>query len=536
MHGFRGGDGRAHRRARRNPVIDEDHGLLLQSERRPSGPIGELAARELGSFPRDNRVEITRVESEPRDGFIVVDDDVAGSDGPDREFRIERRTELAYEKHVERRRERASDFEGNGDAATRQAEHEQLAARPLASKPLPELPAGLLAVAENSAPSLEKCLHAREYAAPPRYRKYGSYVYVQEPTVSRMSPVPESEATLATAVAFLRQSESYAHRPAKVEVIETHFAYVFLAGPFVYKLKKPLRFHGIDFTTLALRRANCDLELTLNRRLAEAVYIDVVALRTEASSLVLESPGTGTVVEWLVKMHYLPRERMLDARALAGPIPRADLQTLLEKLAAFYARTAKAPWNGAEYQQRLEQHIAATGAELLGHKSLRDHSLVEHVVAAQRAFLDKAARMLDDRCRRGRIVDAHGDLRPEHILLGPAPQIIDCLEFSSELRLLDTAEEIAFLALECAALGRSGLAREIVMLYRTIARDEVAPTLLAFYCSRRALVRALLSVWHLDEPLAEPLRVHWLERTRWYLHAARAALDTAPGTDWWERL
>jgi aminoglycoside phosphotransferase family enzyme len=351
-----------------------------------------------------------------------------------------------------------------------------------------------------------------------------------------MRPVPDSEVTLATAVAFLRRPESYSHRPAKVEVIETHYACLFIAAPFVYKLKRPLRFHGIDFTTLALRRANCDLELTLNRRLAEAVYIDVVPLRMEPSGLVLESAGTGPVIEWLVKMHYLPRERMLDARAQTGPIPRADLQVLLEKLSAFYGRATRAPWNGVEYRRRLKRHIDTTREELLGHNSLRDVSLVEHVVAAQHAFLRHSSLMLDDRCREGRIVDAHGDLRPEHILLGPAPQIIDCLEFSAELRLLDTAEEIAFLALECTALGRGALAREIVALYRMIARDEVAPTLLDFYYSRRALVRALLSLWHLDEPLAEPLRAHWLERARWYLEAARTALDAPPGTDSWERL
>jgi aminoglycoside phosphotransferase family enzyme len=342
-----------------------------------------------------------------------------------------------------------------------------------------------------------------------------------------MTPVRDADAAFATTVAFLRRPDSYSHRPATVEVIETHFAYLFLAGPFVYKLKKPRRFHGIDFTTLALRRANCDLELALNRRLAEDVYIDVVPLRCEPTGLVLESAGAGAVVEWLVKMHYLPRDRMLDARAQAGPIPRAELRTLLEKLTAFYTRSARAPWNGREYGRHLERQIDTTAAELLGHEALRDRALVERIAAAQRAFLKSSERILDDRCAQGRIVDAHGDLRPEHILLGPNPQVIDCLEFSAELRLLDTAEEIAFLALECTVLGRSDLAREIITTYCTVARDEAPQPLFDFYSSRRALVRAQLSLWHLDEPLPEPMRAHWLERARWYLDTARAALEGA---------
>jgi aminoglycoside phosphotransferase family enzyme len=339
-----------------------------------------------------------------------------------------------------------------------------------------------------------------------------------------MSTVPNSETALATTVAFLRRPESYPHRPAKVEVIETHFARLFLAGPFVYKLKKPMRFHGIDFTTLALRRANCELELVLNRRLAEAVYIDVVPLCMEPSGLVLESSGAGAVVEWLVKMHYLRREHMLDARAQAGRIARSDLEKLLEKLAAFYAHAPCAPWNSDAYRRHLEQHIRTTSAELLAHDPLHDRSLVEQIATAQLAFLRDSSELLGDRCSQRRIVDAHGDLRPEHILLGDDPQIIDCLEFSAELRLLDTAEEIAFLALECTVLGRSDLAREIVALYREIGRDDVPQPLFDFYYSRRALVRALLSLWHMDEPLAEPLRAHWFGRTRWYLEAARAAL------------
>jgi aminoglycoside phosphotransferase family enzyme len=340
-----------------------------------------------------------------------------------------------------------------------------------------------------------------------------------------MTSVPHADVTLATAVAFLSLPQSYSHRPADVELVETHFACVFLAGRFVYKLKKPIRFHGIDFTTLELRRANCETELALNRRLADAVYIDVVPLRMEKSGLALESAGEGRIVEWLVKMHRLPRERMLDARAKGGAIAHAELRTLMAKLAAFYSHTARAPWDGPEYLRRLAHQIETHWAQLRAYRPSVDGALVERVVAKQRAFLRDSAGTLEARCALGHVVDAHGDLRPEHIFLDDHPQIIDCLEFSAELRLLDTAEEIAFLALECTLLGRPELAREIVSIYCELCHDALPQPLFDFYYRRRALVRALLCAWHLDEPLSEALRAHWRDRANRYLETALAALD-----------
>ena len=121
------------------------------------------------------------------------------------------------------------------------------------------------------------------------------------------------------------------------------------------------------------------------------------------------------------------------------------------------------------------------------------------------------------------------------MLLGDPPQIIDCLEFSAELRLLDTAEEIAFLALECTDLGQSDLAARIVRLYRELCRDPIPEPLFDFYYSQRALARARSCAWHLDEPLTEERRAHWSARTERYLEAARLAVERAAGAHAHER-
>jgi aminoglycoside phosphotransferase family enzyme len=124
----------------------------------------------------------------------------------------------------------------------------------------------------------------------------------------------------------------------------------------------------------------------------------------------------------------------------------------------------------------------------------------------------------------GRVVDAHGDLRPEHVFFLPEPTIIDCLEFSAELRLLDSAAEIAFLALECDRLGHAQAGERLLELYLDCARDDCSPAVLAFYRASRAFVRAKIAAWHLEDELGADARALWRERTSWYLDTAGASL------------
>jgi uncharacterized protein len=124
------------------------------------------------------------------------------------------------------------------------------------------------------------------------------------------------------------------------------------------------------------------------------------------------------------------------------------------------------------------------------------------------------------RIAAGRVVDAHGDLRPEHVFLMAEPQIIDCLEISAELRQLDSAAEIAFLALECERLGHAPLGARIIDLYRQHNRDDVSDELLGFYRASRAFARAKLAAWRLEEDLAPEAAAYWRARTEWYLDAA----------------
>ena len=124
-------------------------------------------------------------------------------------------------------------------------------------------------------------------------------------------PAPQN-VDISRKVAFLATPRVYAEQPTGVEIVETHFSWVFLTDRYVYKLKKPLRGDGFDFSTAQARRSNAEAEVRLNRRLAADIYLGVVPL-TLAGGDRLAIDGKG-VVDWLVKMVRLSAERMLDRR------------------------------------------------------------------------------------------------------------------------------------------------------------------------------------------------------------------------------
>lgn len=332
---------------------------------------------------------------------------------------------------------------------------------------------------------------------------------------------------LCAKIEFLSRPESFLDRPLAVEAVETHFAWVFLTGRFAYKLKKPLRFHDFDFTTLATRRADCELEVVLNRRLAPTVYVGTVPLRTSGGSLSLGGPGVP--IEWLVKMHQLPRERSLDRLAATGALRDEYLHGLLRTLARFYANAARAPWDGRSYRRTLGAEIERTASDLTAPALALDAAQVRGIATTLLERITVMATAFHARIAGGRVVDGHGDLRPEHVFLTPEPRIIDCLEFSAELRLLDSAAEIVFLALECERLGHAAVAARIVELYRCYGDDDIGSDVLAFYRAERAFARAKLAAWRLQDEQSAPTAAHWRARAQWYLDAAGAGLGMVGG-------
>ena len=319
-------------------------------------------------------------------------------------------------------------------------------------------------------------------------------------------------------VAFLSRPEAYPEMPARVEQVETHMSRVFLTDLFAYKLKKPVRYTFLDFRTCEARRKDCEAELRLNRRLAGDVYLEMVPLvLTQQSELRLN--GAGQVVDWLVKMRRLPVERTLKYAIEYQVVDMKQVRDVAEKLAHFYAAADPEPMDPDAYVKRQRQYVLENQNALISPNYELSAGQIETSIETQLGFLNRRSDVLYKRASEGRLLDAHGDLRPEHIYLGPQPVIVDCLEFNREFRLLDPVDELSFLAMECDFLGNEKVGPEFFTVYRRVAKDEVPQELIPFYKCYRASLRAKLAVWHLDEPdVADPSK--WTKRGQRYLALA----------------
>ena len=337
-----------------------------------------------------------------------------------------------------------------------------------------------------------------------------------------VDPDTTSAADLATKVAFLRRPDVYPDAPGRVETRETHMAWVFLTRRHAYKLKKPVRFAFLDYTSLAGRERVCRAEIALNRRLAPETYEGVVALRQRRDGE-LTLDGDGTTVDWLVKMRRLPAEGFLESAILAREVPEQPLADAADLLARFYRDQPAMPLNPATHAERLDATLREHRDHLLeGPEQPVEPARVRAVVETLRASLARREALPAERAER--LVDGHGDLRPEHVHLGPPPAVIDCIEFNDSFRHNDPVEEIAFLDMECERLGADWIGRVMLDAYAAHTGDDPPDALIAFYRGKRALLRAQLSLWHLAEDVADPDK--WRRRTETYLaiaerHAAK---------------
>jgi len=323
-------------------------------------------------------------------------------------------------------------------------------------------------------------------------------------------------------IAFLRQPDIYPDRPKRVEAIETHMSWVFLTESLVYKLKKSVRYDFLDFSTLEDRQKDCEWEVSLNRRLAGDIYLGTVPLIIlEDGGLQLD--GEGRVADWLVRMRRLPDDRMLDAAIHAGTVGADDVHRLSQVLTAFYQRSMPLLISPAEYLRRFGEDIQVNLLELSDKRYALPKPQVDRPLSAQKQFLAERGGLLEQRAREGRIIDAHGDLRPQHICLTIPPVIIDCLEFNREFRILDPVDELAYLAMECERLGAARIGEEILDYYTKATGDACPVALIDFYKAFRACLRARIAVWHTADHQVQDHR-HWLGLARTYLDLAERYL------------
>ena len=295
----------------------------------------------------------------------------------------------------------------------------------------------------------------------------------------------------------LRDPAFYPHRPAEVNVVETHISWVFLAGDLVYKCKKPVHFDFLDFSTPDQRKQACEDEVRLNRRLAPETYLGVVPVTQDGESWKMN--GDGPAVEWLVEMRRLPTDKTLDHKLWQGELHESDIGKLVELLLLFFQVSGAAAISASAYRERLIANVQQNRTELLATAHHLSADVIKRIHAAQLKLLQLNGVLFERRVSAGKIIEGHGDLRPEHVCFAEHPVIFDCVEFSLELRTLDVADELAFLAMECDQMGAPWVGTQLFERFRQATGDQLPAMLVNFYKSYRACVRAKVAALRAEQ-------------------------------------
>ncbi len=280
--------------------------------------------------------------------------------------------------------------------------------------------------------------------------------------------------------------------PGPPDLIETHISWVLLGEQRVYKIRKPIRYAFLDFSTRERRKADCEKELALNRRTSPDIYLRVLPIREHNGALSLVD-GPGQVIDHAVEMVRLDNRRQMDVLLQGNEVSVADMQHLARHLARFH-----------QVADRVDMAPSAHGlwldfADVLKVEALTSEILGVGAAAELRQCVSMAKRLLDDleprilaRHAQGFTRDVHGDLHTRNIFLMPEPVLFDCLEFNDHLRQIDLLNEIAFLGMDLESMGRSDLWTAFLQEYQQKLPVILEPNdkvLLKFYCGYRANVR-----------------------------------------------
>ncbi|MBI2856285.1 MAG: AAA family ATPase [Chloroflexi bacterium] len=337
-------------------------------------------------------------------------------------------------------------------------------------------------------------------------------------------------ADLKALVAALMQPDAYPERPQSVETVETHISHIFLTGDYAYKVKKPVDFGFLDFTTLEKRRHYCQQEVLLNQRLSPDVYLGVVEIREADGRYAIEGPGT--TVEYAVKMRQLPRERALTRLLQEGQVSQEDIRGIARLVADFHSRADTTPeiarLGGIEAvrqntRENFDQTIDQVGAAI-------SREQYDDLKAYTEAFLEVKESLFQERAQGGYIRDCHGDLHSAQIFMENGVSIIDCIEFNERFRYSDVASDIAFLAMDLDYHGRPDLSGVLAQEYVRVSGDVGVWDLLDFYKVYRAYVRGKVEGFRLsDSNLSQQERDNLLERARRYFGLAHYYVEPLRG-------
>lgn len=304
--------------------------------------------------------------------------------------------------------------------------------------------------------------------------------------------------------------------PGKVKYLklrETYISWLIFTGNFVYKIKKPVKYSYLDFSSFQKRKFFLEEELRLNRRLTEEIYLDVVPIAERNGKFrLLESSKSPIfknekIKEHALKMKEIPEKYYAPVLLKKGKFKKNSIKKIAEIIASFHKRAQTSPeidkYGTIKIIKKNCEENFRQVKPFIGR--IINETLYKFITKQNRNFLKKNKYLFLKRQREKKIRDCHGDLHTENIFVSPQKvYIIDCIEFNKRFRYQDTASDVAFLAMDFDCLGKPDFAKYFIEQYNSEICDKDLFKILPFYIGYRAYVRAKVGCFSL--PKGDPIR------------------------------
>jgi uncharacterized protein len=311
------------------------------------------------------------------------------------------------------------------------------------------------------------------------------------------------------------------------ELVETHISWVILCDNFVYKIKKPLHYNFLDFSTLSLRKHFCEQEIILNRRFSKNLYLEVLPVSLLEGYYFI-GHEKGEIIDYAVKMRKLNPEKQMDYLLAKNRVRPDDIRSLAKEVAAFH-QTAQIIDIKADIDLQQKFNDLENEKEFLSENIDFDTGrVIEKAVKRSDSFLNRITPLLKERASQGFFRDCHGDLHTRNIFLLPAPQLFDCIEFNDEYRKIDVLNEVAFLCMDLDALKRKDLSTLFLEHYNNlfpVMRNKTEYQLFLYYKSYRANIRAKVNSLRASGSTDEKAKSRALTEVKKYLSLMENYLD-----------
>ncbi|MEO0455726.1 MAG: AAA family ATPase [Cyanobacteria bacterium P01_A01_bin.114] len=338
------------------------------------------------------------------------------------------------------------------------------------------------------------------------------------------------DSTLPPLIQQMLTPSFYPHAVTEpIELMQTHVSYVLLTGDYAYKLKKPVNFGFLDYSTVDKRRHFCEEELRLNQRAAASLYLEVLPIGQTDNGFALQ--GAGQVVDYVVKMRQFPQTALLSNQFEAGRLDETKIRSLAKVVADFHAKTETSEYirdfgQVEQVRQAIDENYAQTVGYIGGPQTQQQFD--ETKAYTDRFFLEQAA-LFEQRMQQDRIRACHGDLHLGNICEWEGQlTLFDCIEFNEPFRFVDVMFDIAYIVMDFQVAGRHDLSTVFINEYAEQTGDWHGLQILPLYVSRQSYVRAKVTSFLLnDASVPAAVKQQASEKAAKYYRLAWSYVQTA---------